>query len=242
MTDVVAGHPAFKVGLTAGREGQPLAVEPVEEMDGCPQMLADDGELGVRDVVAAAASAKPSQEVPSRVPVQDFPSLGGGVGGDEIVHVPFQTDHLLVPLGQRAGGHEHAADVLDDFARREFVQGVVRQGPTAGAEIEQDGGDDAAGQPAHRRAGPFRLGQGVVEGLQLRGNGARGVSEKLVEPLPENAARARAGGSQSLRFPAGGTRAPELGVLQGPPRHAGLRVSAVIRIPTRATCPLPCLR
>ncbi|MGW2190510.1 hypothetical protein, partial [Streptomyces sp. NPDC001719] len=101
--------------------------------------------------------------------------------------MPFQADHLLVPLGQRAGGHEHAADVLDDLARREFVHGLVCQGPTAGAEIGQDGGDDATGQPSHRRAGPFRLGQGVVEGLQLRGYGARVVGEKLVEPLLESA-------------------------------------------------------
>ncbi|MGC9439904.1 hypothetical protein [Streptomyces sp. WG5] len=104
VTDVVAGQPAFKIGLTAGRQCQALGLDPVEEVDGCPQVLADDGELGVCDVVAAAASAKPPQEVPGRVPVQDFPSLGGGVGGDEIVHVPFQADHLLVALGQRAGG------------------------------------------------------------------------------------------------------------------------------------------
>ncbi|NEB21383.1 hypothetical protein [Streptomyces coelicoflavus] len=74
MTDVVAGRPAFEVGLTAGRKCRSLVIEPVEEMDdGCPQVLADEGELGVRDVVAAAASAEPSQEVPGRVPVQNFP-------------------------------------------------------------------------------------------------------------------------------------------------------------------------
>ncbi|MEU1296268.1 hypothetical protein ABZ439_28030 [Streptomyces sp. NPDC005840] len=129
VTDVVAGHPAFKIGLTAGRQDQAQGLDPVEEVDGCPQVLADDGELGVRDVVAAAASAEPPQEVPGRVPVQDLPSLGGGVGGDKIVHRPFQADHLLVPLGQNAGGHKHASDVLDDLARREFVQGLVRSRP-----------------------------------------------------------------------------------------------------------------
>jgi hypothetical protein len=178
-------------------------------------MLTDDGELGVRDVHAAAASAKPSQEVPGRVPVQDLPSLGGGVGGDEIVHVPFEADHLLVALRQGAGGHEHAADVLDDLSFRESVQGLVRQGPTAGAEIGQNGGDDAAGEPAHRGAGSFGAGQGVVESLQLGGYGSRVVGEEFVEPLLERAARTRTRSVQPFGFTADGTRAPELGVRCG---------------------------
>ncbi|MFE7045659.1 hypothetical protein ACFU9X_41535 [Streptomyces atratus] len=135
VADVVAGRPAFEVVLAAGDKSQVLILKPVEEMNGGPQMLADYRELGVRDVLAAAASAKPSQEVPGRVPVQDFSSLGSRVGSDEIVHVPFEADHLLVPVGQGAGGHEDAADVLDDLAFRELVQGLVREGPTAGAEI-----------------------------------------------------------------------------------------------------------
>ncbi|CAM5629877.1 hypothetical protein STENM327S_02392 [Streptomyces tendae] len=57
MPDIVAGHPAFEVDLAAGGESQVLAFEPVEEVDGGPQMLANDGELGVRDVLAAAAAA-----------------------------------------------------------------------------------------------------------------------------------------------------------------------------------------
>ncbi|MFH8775955.1 MULTISPECIES: hypothetical protein [unclassified Streptomyces] len=153
VADVIAGHPAFEVSLVAGDNSQTLALKPAEEVDCGPQMLAGDRELGVRDVLAAAASAKSSQEVPGRVPVQDFPSLGGRVGGDKVIHVSFEADHLLIPLRQGAGGHEHAA--LDDFAFQEFVQGLVRQGPTAGAEFEQAGGDDASGEPAHRGAGPF---------------------------------------------------------------------------------------
>lgn len=72
--DVVAGHPAFEVGLSAGGEGQVLTLELVQEIDRCPQMLSRDRELVVRDVLAAAA--KLAQEVPSRLPVLDFPFLG----------------------------------------------------------------------------------------------------------------------------------------------------------------------
>ncbi|WP_159403856.1 hypothetical protein [Streptomyces sp. NRRL S-646] len=125
VTDVLAGHPAFKVGLTAGGKGEVLVLEPVQKADGRPQMLPRDRELVVGDLLAAAASANPAKEVPSCVPVQDFPSLGGRVRGDEVLHVPFETDHLLVPPGQDAGGDENTADVLDDLAFRELS--VVRQ-------------------------------------------------------------------------------------------------------------------
>lgn len=74
--DVVAGHPAFEVGLSAGGDGQVLTLEPVQEIDRRPQMLSRDRELVVRDVLAAAATAKLAQEVPSRLPVRDLPSLG----------------------------------------------------------------------------------------------------------------------------------------------------------------------
>lgn len=137
------------------------------------------------------------------------------MGGDKVLHVSFEADHLFVPLRQGAGGHQDAADVLDDLAFREFVQGLVRQGPAAGAEVGQDGGDDAAGEPAQGGAGPFSAGQSVVEGLQLRGYGARGAGEKLIEPLPPGAARARTSGSQSFCCPAGGTGPPEFGVRCG---------------------------
>ncbi|MFJ7201597.1 MULTISPECIES: hypothetical protein [unclassified Streptomyces] len=104
-------------------------------MDGRPQMLPGDRELAVRDVLAAAASAKPTHEVPSRVSVQDFPSLSRHMGGDEVLHVSFEADHLLVPFREGAGGHQDAADVFDDLAFRELVHGLVGEGSAAGAEI-----------------------------------------------------------------------------------------------------------
>lgn len=112
-------------------------------------MLPRNCELIVRDLLAAAASA---QKVPCRVPVQDLPALGRRVGVYEAFHVPFETGHLLVPPGQDFGGDENAADVLDDLAFREFVQGLMGERPSAGVEIGQDGGDDALGEPAPRRA------------------------------------------------------------------------------------------
>ncbi|WP_063886653.1 hypothetical protein [Streptomyces aureus] len=163
MADIVAGHPAFAVGLTAGGNGQILLLEPVQEMNGRPQMLPCARELVVRDLLAAAASAKPTQEMPRRVPVQHFPALGRRMGGDGVLHVPFETDHLLVPPGQDSGGDENAADVLDGLAFGELVQGLMGERPRAGAKIGQDGGDDVLGEPAHRGAGPLGVGQGVVK-------------------------------------------------------------------------------
>lgn len=122
--DVVAGHPAFEVALATGGKGQVLALEPVQEIDGCPQMSPCDRELVVGDLFSAAATAKSAQEVPRRVSVQDFPSLGGRVGGDEVFHVPFETDHLLVPFRQGSGGDEDAADVFDDLAGVVTLLGV----------------------------------------------------------------------------------------------------------------------
>ena len=71
--------------------------------------------------------------------------------------MPFEMDHLLVPPGQGFGGDKNAADVLHDLAFRELVQGLMGERPASGAEIGQDGGDDALGEPAHRGAGPFGL-------------------------------------------------------------------------------------
>ncbi|MFE5668291.1 hypothetical protein ACFQ7W_30730 [Streptomyces niveus] len=138
--------------------------------------------------------------------------------------MPFETDHLLIPPGQGAAGDEDAADVLDDLAFGEFVQGFVSEETAPGAEVGQDGGDDAAREPAQRGGGSFGAGQGLMEGLKLRGYGARVVGEEFVEPLLERAARARTGGSQSFRCPAGGTRAPELGsgAVQGPQMGASV--------------------
>ncbi|MGW1793565.1 hypothetical protein ACWCO0_25810 [Streptomyces tubercidicus] len=48
-------------------------------------------------VVAAASAAKPANQVPGRVAVQDLPPLKGDVGDDEVLHVLFEADHLLVP-------------------------------------------------------------------------------------------------------------------------------------------------
>ncbi|WP_171108610.1 MULTISPECIES: hypothetical protein [Streptomyces] len=87
-------------------------------------------------------------------------------------------------MQQAAGGRP--ADVLDDLAFRKFVQGLVGEVPAAGAEIGQDGGDDALGEPAHRGAGPFGAGQGVVDGLQSWGYGADVIGENFVEPLLES--------------------------------------------------------
>lgn len=86
--------------------------------------------------------------------MQDFASLGRRMGGDEVFDVSFETDHLLVPSGQGAAGDEDAADVLDDLAFGEFVQGFVSERAVAGAEVGKDGGDDAAGEPA--RPAPSR--------------------------------------------------------------------------------------
>lgn len=119
----------------------------------------------------------------------------------------FEADHLLVPLGQDFGGDEDAADVLDDLAFRELVQGLVGEGTAAGAEIGQNSGDDALGESAHPRASPFGAGQGVVEGLQLGGYGARVIGEELVEPLLETAG-AWARSVQPFGLPAGGAWAP----------------------------------
>lgn len=215
VADVVAGHPALKVGLLASGKGQVLVRKPVQDVDGCPQMLPRDLELVVRGLLAAAASAKPAQEVPGCVPVQDFPSFGGRVGGDEVLHVPFETDHLLIAFRQGARGDEDAADVFDDLSFGEFVQGFVGKGAAVGAEVGQDGGDDALGQPAHRGASPFGAGHGLVEGPQFRRYGAGVSGEEVVEPLLEGAAGVRARRVQPFGLSAGGAWAPELGVRFG---------------------------
>ncbi|GAA3379568.1 hypothetical protein GCM10020367_63640 [Streptomyces sannanensis] len=58
--DVIADHPAFEVGLPAGGKGQVLFLEPVQEIDGRPQVLPCDLELGVRGLSSSTAAAEPS--------------------------------------------------------------------------------------------------------------------------------------------------------------------------------------
>lgn len=130
-TGVAAGRPALKVGPAAGGKGQVVAREPVQERDGRPQMLPRDLELAVRGALASAVAAKPSQEVPGRVPEQDSPFLDGRVGGDEVLHMPFEEDRLLVAFRQDFGDDEDAAEVFDDLAFGEFVQDFVGEGAAA---------------------------------------------------------------------------------------------------------------
>lgn len=138
MAGVVAGQPLFEVGLAAGGDGQAVLGEPVQEDDGRPEVLTYDDELFVGDVFTAAAVAKTSHQVPGRVSVQDLAAFGGRVGGDEIAHHAFESDHVLVPRGQGAGGHEDAADVLDDLAVRKVVQGLVCQWSAAGSQFPHE--------------------------------------------------------------------------------------------------------
>ncbi|MFC8536671.1 hypothetical protein ACFUJY_22370 [Streptomyces sp. NPDC057249] len=56
----MAGHPAINIGLPAGSQGQILYLEPVQEIDGRPQVLPRGRELVVGDLLALVASAKPT--------------------------------------------------------------------------------------------------------------------------------------------------------------------------------------
>ena len=65
----LAGHPAFKVGLSAGGQGQVLAASQFRRWTAAADVAERPGAGG--GVLVADASAKPAQEVPGRVAVQD---------------------------------------------------------------------------------------------------------------------------------------------------------------------------
>jgi hypothetical protein len=119
---VATGQPPFEVALAAGRQGQVLGGEPVEQDDGGPRVLVHDGVLLNRGGDAVVAAAKPAQQMPDGVAVEDLTLAEVGPGGEDIVEEALQPGHVLIAWRERPGGDQHAAQVREDRGLLQVVK------------------------------------------------------------------------------------------------------------------------
>ena len=190
----------------AGGQGQAAGVQPVEQHDGGPDSLADRGELAVGRRRAVVALAQPAQQVPDRVAVQQFLIVTVTEVAKGGVDPVLEPGEVFIAGGQRAGGDQDGAQVLDRFAGRHLVEGVVGQRPLAPGEAGQDRGRGVLRQPAQHRARPVSRGQGLVEHAQLGPDAAGAVVEQLPQALVQGAPGAAARGAEPLEAAAGHAR------------------------------------
>ena len=106
-----------------------LGGQPVEQDEGGAHVLVHDGVLLMRGGLAVAA--EPSWQVPDSVTVQDLTLAGVGPGGEYVVQEAFQAGHLLITWRQGPGSHQHAAQVGENRALRQFIQGGMGELPVA---------------------------------------------------------------------------------------------------------------
>lgn len=112
----VVGEPPLKVRLLASLQCELGGRQPVEEGYGCSGPLTCGNELLRGEGLASFPSSESPDEVPDRVPLQDFAVLGVLRGCEEAGQEAFEAGHVLVPLRQGADAHEDLPEVGEGWA------------------------------------------------------------------------------------------------------------------------------
>jgi hypothetical protein len=107
----VVCEPPVEVGLPTDLQGEVVGRQPVQEGDRRVGALTCGYELLRGKGAAVVASAKSPDQVPDRVPVQDFALFGVLLGCEEVGEEAFEADHVLVALGQGTDADEDLAEV-----------------------------------------------------------------------------------------------------------------------------------
>lgn len=94
------------------------------------------------------AGAQTVENVPGRERPQHPAVLGIVDGRDECVGEVHEPGEVFVAFGERAGGDEHAPQVLDGHAGWFGVERGVRQWLFAAGDLSEQVGAAATGQPA----------------------------------------------------------------------------------------------
>jgi hypothetical protein len=139
----------------------------------------------VKQCIVQAVGKCPGCRARRGVAVQQW--LFGGVGPvrDSVGDPAFQPHHLFISGRQGADGDEHAAELLDWLAGRQFIESLV--GERTSGQVMQDRRECAPGEPGRDRVGPVRFGEGVVERLQAWTDLAAIVAEQFAKSLLEDA-------------------------------------------------------
>ena len=140
--------------------------------------------------------------------MQQFFVFRVGVLADSLADPALDAGELLVAGGQRTGGHQDGAQVLDGFAGRQVIQrGVAERAPPVG-ELGEHRPYGGVLEPVQHGGGPSGAGQGVVQHPQLRADLPAGAGEELTELAAQLAAAADPG-QQPLAGAAGRAGLPE---------------------------------
>lgn len=205
----VVGEPPVEIGLSAGLQCEAVGCKPVQEGDGRMGALTCGHELLRGDGAAVVASAKPSDQVPDRVSVENFALFRVRLGCEEAGEEAFEADHALVPLGQGTDADEDLAEAGEGRAVGQFVEGLVGQGSPAGREVGQDRGDGRLVQPPPGGDGVLGGGDVVSEGFEAGVEGIGRGTQQLVE-VPVDETASPLAGVRVVGVGAGGTGVPDL--------------------------------
>ncbi|MGH3305681.1 MAG: hypothetical protein ACRDOK_29250 [Streptosporangiaceae bacterium] len=101
-------------------------------------------------------------------------------------------DQVLIAWRQRAGSHQHAAQVLHWFAVGQLVESGVGQCSLPCREFAHDRRGGVLVQPGQHGVRPLVAGEVLVQGLKLRADLSGVVAQQLTESLLQRAAAAAA--------------------------------------------------
>lgn len=212
LDGVFADQPGLEVALPGGGQGEVVGGQPVKHGDGGFDVLANSEGLAVGDTGCGGAATQPPQQMPNSVASQQVLLLGVNAFGDGAIDPALESGHVLVSGRQGADRDQHAAQVLDGFARGQSVECVV--GQRQAGQLAQDRWRGAVVEPTFHGAGTFRFGEGLVQGPQFWADLSGLVAEELVQASVDGAAGAPAG-VDATGLPAVGAAVPEVSVWAG---------------------------
>lgn len=138
----VVGEPLVEVGLPAGLQSEVVGRQPLQEGDARVGALTCGHELLRGKRAAIVASARPPDQMPDRVPVQDLALFGVLLGCEETGEEAFEADHVLIVLGQGTDVDEHLAEVSEGRAVGQLVEGLVGRARRPAARSDRTGETD----------------------------------------------------------------------------------------------------
>jgi hypothetical protein len=143
--------------------------------------------------------------------VQDLPVGGVGVLADGLPDPALDPGELLVAGGQRPGGDQDGAQVLDGLSGRQPVELVVAERARASGERGERRPRGVFPEPGQHGAGALGIRERVAQRLKSRADLAAGTGQERVQLEPEAAADACPAGKTAAGA-AGRTGSPQVGV------------------------------
>lgn len=118
--------------------------------------------------------------------------FGVGAVGDRSGDPVLESDQVLIAWRERAGGHQHAAQVPHWFGVGQFVEPGMGQCSLSCREFAHDRRGSVFVQPAQHDVWPLVVGEVLVQDLRLRVDLSGVVAQQLTESSLQRAAGAAA--------------------------------------------------